>query len=80
MKIFQYLGSTSNEGVTLDNGIVKKLAVATDQLAKLNKLWNARSISMATNMNLMISLLISTALYGCETRTYNKKIEKYDLL
>ncbi|KAG1682004.1 hypothetical protein GQR58_011414 [Nymphon striatum] len=42
VKTFQYLGLTINEEVTSDNEIKKRLAIATSQLAKLNKLWNTR--------------------------------------
>ncbi|KAG1687722.1 Ubiquitin-like domain-containing CTD phosphatase 1 [Nymphon striatum] len=76
VKTFQYLGSTINEEVTSDYEIKKRLAIATSQLAKLNKLWNTGGISTTCKMTLIRSLVISIALYGCETWTYNKKMEK----
>ena len=64
---FLYLGSTLNADVTSDNEIKKQLAIATDQLAKLNRIWSANNISLPIKTNLMKSLITSIALYGCES-------------
>ncbi|CAM1318001.1 Uncharacterised protein r2_g2624 [Pycnogonum litorale] len=71
-KTFQYLGSTLNEDATLVIEVKKRLAMATSQLAQLNRMWNSNGISIATKMRLLRSLIVSIALYGCETWTYNK--------
>ncbi len=76
VKTFQYLGSTLNEDVTSQHEIKKRLAITTDQLAKLNRLWNSNGISTAIKINLLKSLVTSIALYGCESWTYNKCLEK----
>eukprot|EP00795_Rhopilema_esculentum_P013875 gene13875-4826_t len=47
-----------------------------DSLAKLNRLWNSNGISTAIKINLLKSLVTSIALYGCESWTYNKCLEK----
>lgn len=73
---FQYLGSTITPNMTSETEIKKRLAIATGQLAKLNKLWNARNISMSIKVNLLKSLITSIALYGCESWTLSKKLEK----
>ena len=73
---FQYLGSTLNADVTSDNEIKNRLAIATDQLAKLNRIWSANNISLPIKTNPMKSLITSIALYGCESWTYNKMLEK----
>ena len=44
--------------------------------SKLNKLLNSRGISTSVKVKLLRSLIISTALYGSETWTYNKKMQK----
>ena len=72
VKAFQYLGSTLNEDCTSDHEIKKRLAVATNQLAKLNKLWKSNGISTANKVKQLKSLITSIAFYGCELWTYNK--------
>ena len=76
VKTFQYLCSTLNEDVTSEHEIKKRLAIATNQLAKLNRLWNLNGISTAIKINLLKSLVTLIALYGCESWTYNKCLEK----
>ena len=76
VKSFQYLGSTITEDVSSETEIKKRLAMAIGQLAKLNKLWKSSNITTSTKVKLMRSLVISIALYGCETWTFSKKIEK----
>ena len=73
---FQYLGSTLNEDITSKDEIKKRLAIATGQLAKLNKLWSSRNILLPTKFKLMHSLITSIALYGCEAWTYSVLLEK----
>ena len=62
--------------VTSENEPKKRLAIATNQLANLNKLWNSNGISVRTKVKLRRSLIISIALYGCDTWAYSKQIEK----
>eukprot|EP00794_Sanderia_malayensis_P004438 gene4438-biopygen3611 len=76
VKTFCYLGSIINESVTSENEIKKRLALATNQLAKLSRIWNSSGISTIIKITLMKSLIISIVLYGCETWTYNKALEK----
>eukprot|EP00794_Sanderia_malayensis_P009858 gene9858-biopygen8121 len=73
---FQYLGFTLNESVTSETEIKKRLAIATNQLAKLTRVWNSSAISTAIKIRLMKSLITSIALYGCETWTHSKALEK----
>lgn len=73
---FQYPGSTLNTEMTYITEIKKKLATATTQLANCDKLWRATNIDMKIKAKLMRSLITSIALYGCETRTYSRNIEK----
>ena len=73
---FQYLGSVLNYDITSDNEIKKRLAIATGQLAELNNVWNTRGIRTSTQVQLLRSLIIPIALYGCESWTYNKNLEK----
>eukprot|EP00794_Sanderia_malayensis_P013174 gene13174-biopygen10501 len=76
VKTFCYLGSIINENVTSEIEIKKRLALATNQLAKLSRIWNSSGISTTIKIKLMKSLIISIILYGCETWTYNKALKK----
>ena len=76
VKTFQYLGSTLNEDITSEHEIKKRLAVATNQLARLDKIWNSSSINISTKIKLLKSLITSIALYGSETWTYTKSLER----
>ena len=73
---FQYLGSTLNSEMTSITEVKNRLAVATSQLAKCDKLWKATNIDMKVKTKLAWSLITSITLYGCETWTYSKNIEK----
>ena len=76
VKTFIYLGSTINEEITSENEIKKRLAIATNQLAKLHRIWNSSGISITVKIRPIKSLITSIVPYGCETRTYNKALEK----
>ena len=76
MKTFSYLGSTINKEISSENEIKKRLAISTSQLAKLNRIWNLSGISTTVKIKLIISLITSIVLYGCETWTYKKTLEK----
>lgn len=64
--------------VKSDNGAMKRLAIAAGQLGKVNKLRNARFISIPAKLNLLRSLIISIALHGYEKwgHILNKKMDK----
>ena len=73
---FKYLGSTLNENVTSETEIKNRLAIATNQLAKLHRIWSSSAISTAVKIRLMKSLITSIALYGCEAWTHSKALGK----
>ena len=73
---FQYLGSIINKDINSENEIKKRIAIATTQLAKMNNIWKTTNIKMITKLKLLKALITSICLYGCESWTLNKKIEK----
>ena len=76
VKTFGYLCSTISEEITSENEIKKRLAISTNQLAKLNRIWNSSGISTTVKIKLIRSLITSIVLYGCEMWTDKKTLEK----
>ena len=73
---FKYLGSILNEEATSLAEIKTRLAIATAQVTKLNNIWNNKKIQLKTKIKLMHSLITSIALYGCESWTFTKQLER----
>ena len=76
VKNFVYLGSNINNYVSSMKEVKKRIAIATSQLAKMNKVWQNKRIKMNTKTKLQNSLIKSTLLYACQSWTFNKTIEK----
>jgi len=76
VKIFKNLGSNVTEDGTSVCEVKTRLAIATQHLSKLKKIWSSKNISKKTKMNLLRSVVISTALYGCESWTLTANLEK----
>ncbi len=75
VKSFKYLGATiSDEGSKPE--IMSRIAQANNALAKLQPIWKSQTIRLETKLKLMKSLVHSIFLYGSETWTINKEIEK----
>ena len=55
---------------------MSRIAQANTALAKLKQLWTSHAISVKTKMKLMKSLVQSIFLYGSETWTITKYLEK----
>jgi len=62
VKTFKYLGSNITEDGTSVREVKTRLAVATQHLSKLKNIWSSKNISMKIKMNLLRSVVISTAL------------------
>ena len=56
--------------------ILARLGTATSALVRLDKIWKEKHLPLPTKINLLRAIVISTALYGCETWTMNAKMEK----
>ena len=66
---FKYLGATMTKDGRSTTEIKARIAIATSSMAKLNKLWNSKSISFEIKIKLYKSLILSILLYGCESWT-----------
>jgi len=76
VKTFKHLGCNITEDGTWVREVKTRLAIATQHLPKLKKIWS-KNISMITKMNLLRSVVISTALYGCGSWTLTPNLEKW---
>ena len=66
VKNFKYLGTTiSNEGSKPE--ILSRIAQTTTALSRLKIIWRDKNISLASEVKLMCTLILSTFLYACES-------------
>ena len=77
---FKSIGATITEDARLVQEIKISIAVATSSLSKHKTIWRDKHISMKTRMNLLLALVTSVFLFGCETWTLNAKIGKTNQL
>ena len=72
---FKYLGSViSDEGSKPQ--ILYRIAQATGALTRLKPVWNDRSISLSSKIQLMRSLVTSSFLYAPELRTLTVELQR----
>ena len=73
---FNYLGAIiSNEGSKSE--ILSRIAQTTAALSRLKIIWRDKNISLASKVNLMRMLILSTFLYACESWTLTAEIERW---
>lgn len=80
---FNYLGSVvSNTGGSSDE-VKRRLAMARTQTVKLSKIWKDRTISKATKIRLVETLIFPIATYAAETWTLKqvdrRKVESFEM-
>ena len=73
---FKYLGATVTKKGRSTVEVKTRLAMATSALARLFKIWKSNNISFSTKFKLYKSLVLSIALYGCESWTLTAELEK----
>ena len=72
---FKYLGAIiSNEGSKPK--ILSRIAQTTAALSRLKSIWRDKNISLAPKDKLMRTVILSTFLYACESRTLTAVIER----
>ena len=76
VKTFKYRGSNVAEDGTAVREVKIKLAIATQHLSKLKKIWSSKNISTKTKMSLVRWVVNSIALYCCESWTLTPNLEK----
>ena len=72
---FKYLGAIiSNEGSNPE--ILSSIGQTTEVLSRLKIIWRDKNISLAPKVKLMRTLVLSTFLFACESRTVTAEIER----
>ena len=72
---FKYLGSViTDEGSK--NEIISRIAETTAALTRLKPVWNDRSISLSSKLQLMRSVVPSIFLYSCESWTLTAVLQR----
>ena len=73
---FKYLWAIiSNEGSKPE--ILSRIAQATAALSRLKIIWRDKNISLASKVQLMRTLILSTFFYACESLTLTAEIERW---
>ena len=73
---FKYLGSTMTKNGKSDKEIKIRMATANAAMLNLETIWKSRSITLHTKIHLYKSVILSILLYGCESWTISKNMEK----
>ena len=68
--------SCITEDATSLREVKTHLAIATQNLAKLKKIWKSNTISIKMKIKLLCAVVLSTALYRCEAWTITQNLEK----
>ena len=72
---FKYLGSVMTD-VGSKPEILSRIAQTAAALIRLKPVWNERSISLSSKMQLMRSLVTSIFLYACESWTLTAELQR----
>jgi len=72
---FKSLGAKFTKDRRSASEIKTRIAIAAGSVARLQKLWQSKTISTKSKVSLMKAIVISTALYGCETWTLTAETE-----
>ena len=71
-----YLGHVVTETGKSDTEIKRRIAIARSAFTSLYKVLTSREVSLDTRIRLLKCYIWSTLLYGCETWTLSKTLEK----
>ena len=73
---FKYLGATITKDGRSTTEVKTRLAMATSSMARLFRIWKSKEISFSSKFKLYKSLVLSIALYGCESWTLSAELEQ----
>ena len=73
---FKYLGSTITEDSRCESEIKERIGIARSAFIKMRNVISNRHVRVATRIRVIKAYIWSTLLYGCETWTINKEMEK----
>ena len=72
---FKYLGAILSADGGCEAEIRARIGTAMTAMARLNRIWSSKSISLPTKLKLYRALVKTIVLYGCESwtlKTYSK--------
>ena len=72
---FKHLGSVITDGGSKPD-ILSRIAQTTAALSRLKQVWNDRSISLSSQIQLMHFLVTSILLYACDTWALTAKLQR----
>ena len=72
----EYLGHIVKETGKSDTEIKRRIAIARTVFTSLHKVLTSREVSLDAGIRLSRCYIWSTLLYGCETWTLSKTLEK----
>ena len=71
---FVYLGSTVTDNLSIHSELIKQIGKAVVTLSRLTKrVWSNNKLSVHTKINVYKACVISTLLYGGESRAHQEK-------
>ena len=73
---FTYLGSTMTDSGSIDLDIRSRLGKARATFQRLNKIWKTKNVTLQIKLQLYMSIVVTTAIYACETWKSTKGIAK----
>ena len=73
---FKYLGCTIHQNGKSSAEVFTRVGMAKAAMTKLSTIWMSVQKIFLVKLRLLRSMVISMLLYGCETWTYNERIEK----
>src|SRR6218665_387413 len=73
---FTFLGSEVEKEGKCAKEIKRRVAIGKATMIDLKKLWRDKHVSINTKKRIVRALIFPTVLYGCETWTMTKKMEK----
>ncbi|KAG1683689.1 putative uncharacterized transposon-derived protein F52C9.6 [Nymphon striatum] len=73
---FKYSGAIISADSTCEIEVKTRIAMATQSLSKLNRIWKDKDICLKSKIKIMRAIVMAIALYGCETLTLTKILEK----
>ena len=77
VKSFTYLGQLVTEDGRCEKEVRRRIGIAKSAFAKYNSILTSRQISFATRIRFAQCYIWSTLLYGCETWTLTKPLERH---
>ena len=76
VKSFQYLGAILTEDGKCETEVIRRIALAKNKFSNMNSLITSHDLSLTTKIRLTKCYIWSILLYGCETWSLTKALEK----